>query len=92
MKILKVNPNNSAVQNFCDFIRNNHKGLGEMVEEENEYTDGEDEGDEDDEDEEDSDSEKESQPSVRSSSSSIVSITSSVASSKQPSSNQQLGS
>ncbi len=27
MKILKKNPYNSAVENFCDFIRKNHKGL-----------------------------------------------------------------
>jgi hypothetical protein len=41
MKILKENPGNSAVENFCDFIRKNLKGLEEMVQEEREYSDGE---------------------------------------------------
>ncbi len=50
-KILKDTPDNTAVANFCDFIKNNSKGLSEMIEDQD-YTDGSDEqGDEEDDDE-----------------------------------------
>lgn len=48
MKILKESPGISAVENFCDFIRKNFKGLEEMVQEEREFSDGEEEEEEDD--------------------------------------------
>ena len=36
------------MENFCDFIRKNFKGLEEMVQEEREFSDGEEEEEEDD--------------------------------------------